>query len=84
MASREQAAIFLKHLGDQRGKVLLRLGSEPDLPIMKRNVSILIHGYKTSSDKTMLLKIYKELEKVLIGNNPESRAWYKVACGLDF
>ena len=86
MAAREQVAIFLKHLDDPLGKILLKLGSDQDLPIRKRNVSILIHGFKAeaSSDEALLQKMYNELEKVLVESNPESKVWLATARQLEF
>jgi CRISPR-associated protein (TIGR02710 family) len=86
LASREQAAIFLKHLGDPRAKTLLHLGSDKDLPISKRNVCILIHGYKAvaSSDEGILRNMYDELEAILTNGNPETTAWMETVNGLAF
>lgn len=45
LAAREQAARFLKHLGDPFGQKLLDAAKVGEVPAERRNKSILIHGF---------------------------------------
>ena len=84
-ASRYQVAKFLKHLGDDFGKRLLKENQQAY--VKNRNNGLLAHGFYAESDqmgKEDVRSIIKKFENLLYEDRHESHEWLMVARSLDF
>ncbi len=66
-AAREQVARLLKYLGDPMGRELLHFARQGDFSVIRRNQSLLIHGYAavSSSSEEGLRQLYDNLRKLI-------------------
>ncbi len=74
-AAREQVARLLDYLGDPLAKPLKRFATEGEFSVIRRNHSLLIHGFRavSPSDASSLRDAYRRLER-LIRQDRESHA----------
>ncbi len=87
IAGRLQVARLLKHLGDPRGKRLIKLSEKRDRFFTKnRNESLLIHGFTAASAEQIkdLRTSIDDLVDFLRGDFSEASEYLTVARSLDF
>ncbi len=88
-APREKVARLLKRMNDPLADSLLKLGkhSAGNLKLIKRNDSILIHGFESiaGNDAKPIKDLLKLLEEQIFLDNPFHAAdWFAMARWLDF
>ena len=84
VASREQVARFLKHLGDPFGQKLMQTGRK--ITTRQRNMSVLIHGFeaRSASGQDELKKWMTDLERLLNDEDSKAKQRLKTARLIDF
>ena len=86
-ASRELAAQLLKTLGDPLAQRLLEFDSQQgNVHPKKRNLSVLIHGFTATAppEKAPMRDVLRDLEKLLIEDDPKATKRLIVARSLSF
>ena len=86
-AGREKVARFLKHLDDDRGKRLLKLGQQNNTFLTKsRNLSLLVHGFRAEAvnNEADIDQTIDELEAFLTEDFTEAKAYLEAARSMSF